>query len=187
MAQTLVKSVSHSYKNNLSWRKGFSLLITISILCFCALMGLALIRSIGNTATLGDSMTPTILNQSTLLYSKSPELKTRLNRFDIIVFKKTSQTGEVEKMAKRIIGLPGDHVVIKAGQLFVNEEFIEENYLNEPIWGDATADQVDCVVPEGYLFVLGDNRNVSKDSRHEEIGLVSLDTDYLGLYLADWQ
>lgn len=74
-----------------------------------------------------------------------------------------------DHLVKRIIGLPGDHVVCcnALGQLTVNGVPIDEtSYTKLPEGSPASADDFDVVVPEGSLWVLGDNRNLSKDSRY---------------------
>ena len=187
MTHVTLQSVGSSYRNNSSWKKGLTLLFVITFFYLFIMISFFWVTNISTTLTIGQSMTPTILDNSTLMYSTSPMLKERLNRFDIIIFKKEKEDGAIEQNAKRVVGLPGDHVVIDYGKLFINGELIEENYINDVVWGDAANDQTNIVVPEGHLFVLGDNRNFSNDSRGDEIGMVSLDDEYLGMYLISFK
>ena len=75
---------------------------------------------------------------------------------------------------KRVIGLPGDHIEIKDGYVYVNNEKIKEDYL-DPGTVTKSADGVftDIIVPDGYVYVLGDNRDVSGDSRR--FGCIPID------------
>ena len=68
---------------------------------------------------------------------------------------------------KRVIGLPGDHVEIKNGKVYINGEILEEPYISKALKTDMSlgGEFFDIVVPEGYLYVLGDNREASADSR----------------------
>ena len=66
--------------------------------------------------------------------------------------------------------MPGDEIDIKDGQVYINGELFEEDYIKEDYtWGEIS----DLVVPEGQLFVMGDNRRVSRDSR--ELGCIKED------------
>ena len=68
---------------------------------------------------------------------------------------------------KRVIGRPGDHVEIKNGHIYINEEILEEPYISDALTTDMSlgGEFYDIIVPEGYIYVLGDNRTSSADSR----------------------
>lgn len=67
---------------------------------------------------------------------------------------------------KRVIGLPGDHVQIKNGKVYINEEELKEDYLQPGIiTDDAEGIFYDIIVPENTVFAMGDNRNSSVDCR----------------------
>lgn len=68
---------------------------------------------------------------------------------------------------KRIIGLPGDHVEIKDQKVYINDELLKEDYIRDEIKTNMLlgGEFSDIVVPEGYIYVLGDNRIASVDSR----------------------
>lgn len=75
---------------------------------------------------------------------------------------------------KRVIGLPGDHVEIKGGKVYINGTILRENYLDVGTvteMGEGCFD--DVVVPKGYVYVLGDNRDKSADSRR--FGCIPID------------
>ena len=74
---------------------------------------------------------------------------------------------------KRVIGLPGDHVMIENGKVYVNDVLQEETYLQSGVVTDNGKGYcTDVVVPENSVFVMGDNRTRSKDSRSSELGQV---------------
>lgn len=65
---------------------------------------------------------------------------------------------------KRVIGLPGDHILIQNGKVYINGEELKEEYLQDDVITQG-GNFNDITVPEGYIFAVGDNREVSKDSR----------------------
>ncbi len=114
----------------------------------------------------GQSMEPNFFDGEYLLTEK---VSYRLNgpkRGDVIVFK--APTGNDEEFIKRIIGLPQEKVSIKDGKVYINGHVLEENYLpgsTQTLGGFFLKEGEEKVVPEGYYFVLGDNRSASSDSR----------------------
>jgi signal peptidase I len=96
-------------------------------------------------------------------------------RGDIIVFK-SPKNPDIEYI-KRIIGLPGDTIVIKDKQVFVNDILIDEPYIADAtvLWENGfTVNGVPYTVPDGHLYVMGDNRPRSSDSR--EFGPISFES-----------
>lgn len=87
-----------------------------------------------------------------------------IERFDVVII----DVPELDKYyVKRVIGMPGDKIEYKNDMLYVNDNFIEEPYLDakKREWTIFTSDFIVEKVPENKYFVLGDNRRNSKDSR----------------------
>lgn len=85
-------------------------------------------------------------------------------RGDVIVF--DPPTGSDKPYIKRVIGLPGEEVTFGDGQVFIDGELLDEDYIDERTRCNAgRSDSCDVVVPDGYVYVLGDHRTNSSDSR----------------------
>ena len=126
-----------------------------------AALGIALLINrflIFNVYIPSTSMVPTI-NVGDRLMVNRVYTKDNLKRGDILVFYSNELQ---ETLIKRVIGLPGDHIIIKDGIVNVNGEDLQEDYVKN---NDFSDDELIYDVPEGKYFFLGDNRPVSKDSR----------------------
>lgn len=112
----------------------------------------------------GTSMTPTLEEGDIVVSVKSSDMKTG----DIIAFYFNNKI-----LVKRVIAGPGDWVDIdEEGNVFVNNEVLDEPYLNEKALGDCNI-ELPYQVPDERYFVMGDHRNVSVDSRNNMVGCVS--------------
>lgn len=105
----------------------------------------------------GHSMEPTFFTGEFVIVNKLAYRIGSAKIGDVIVFHPPSNP--TEEYIKRVIGLPGDHVVIKGGKVMVDDQVLEEPYINA-----APGYDVDIIVEPGRLYVLGDNRNNSSDS-----------------------
>jgi signal peptidase I len=113
----------------------------------------------------GESMYPTFKGEELLIVNKWIYDVREPEYGDIVVF----HTPENRDYIKRVIGKPGDKISIKNGEVFRNGELLSEPYINQE---RIKKGMPETVVPPNHLFVLGDNRNHSQDSR--EIGAVSM-------------
>ena len=123
----------------------------------------------------GHSMVPTIQDGDRLLVLNSL-WDSDYEYGDIVVLRKESFLEE--PIVKRVIATEGQTVDIDfaSGSVYVDGELLEEDYINEPTYVDEGT-QFPLTVPEGSIFVMGDNRNHSSDSRSSDLGTV--DTRYV--------
>lgn len=108
------------------------------------------------------SMAPTVNADDKLFGFRLIYLFEEPKRGDVVIFTHQSNPNEAEESyIKRIIGIPGDTVVITDGVLYINGEEYQEDYLAEKMVGNFGP----YTVPEDSYFMMGDNRNISLDSR----------------------
>lgn len=108
-----------------------------------------------------ESMENTIMTGDQIFGNRLAYINKDPQRYDIVIFKYPDN--EEKLFIKRIIGLPGETVTIKEGKVYINDstDALDDSFLPEPMEGDFGPYEV----PDGCYFMLGDNRNWSKDSR----------------------
>lgn len=116
----------------------------------------------------GPSMLPTLHTGEKLLIDKVSYRFRPPQRGEVVVFRYPANPRE--HFIKRVIGIPDDIVSIQGGNVYINGQILEEDYLSEKTRGDMAP----VKVPPGTVFVLGDNRNNSHDSRSRLVGFVPL-------------
>jgi signal peptidase I len=114
----------------------------------------------------GTSMYPTLHDKDYMIMNAIGYYLNGLERFDIVVVKTDN-----DMIIKRVIGLPGETIEYKDNALYVNGEEIEEEFTHDITHNFKLSEINVEVIPEGYYFVVGDNRGNSSDSR--TIGLIS--------------
>jgi signal peptidase I len=118
-----------------------------------------------------ESMVPTLQVDDRVLVNKLSYRVGDVDRGDIVVFERPGPVREtdIKDLIKRVIGLPGDSLVIKEEQVFIDGTALDEGYLPEgtttSIGPSGCTDATPCVIPEGEVWVMGDNRDNSEDSR----------------------
>ena len=136
-------------------------------LIFCVILFSFVLRLINVS---GPSMNPTLYEGNKMLVS---DLFYKPKAGDIVVFKNVDSNKEEKALVKRVVATEGQEVNIdfEHGLVYVDGQPLEEDYVAEPIHN-----KLDFIgpktVPEGCVFVLGDNRNSSRDSRASSIGMV---------------
>jgi len=130
------------------------LIVVLGAATFLAVPALAQLVSVQ-----GDSMTPSLQGGQIILVNRLAYRLQPVRHGDIIVFR--SPEAPQDTLVKRVIALPGENVALKQGQLFINNARVAEPYVAQ-----SDADGFGPLqVQDGTLFVLGDHRGVSNDSR----------------------
>ena len=154
-------------QNVLEYAESLALVFAVMLLIF---------TFIARPATVdGESMLPTLENGERLVIS---HLFYEPSAGDIVVLCGEADHEEGKNLIKRIIATGGQTVDIDfvSGAVYVDGELLEEDYINEPTYVEEGT-EFPLTVPEGSIFVMGDNRNHSSDSRSSDLGTV--DTRYV--------
>lgn len=153
----------------------------VFMLAVCLLLGFFIASLITHfvayqTRVEGQSMEPTLSDGDSVIIQKLSYIFGEPERFDVIVFPvKPRGDGKNEEdsfYVKRIIGLPGETIQVQDGSVYIDGEQLEaDNYCLSKMLDGGNAD-VPIKIKEDEYFVLGDNRNMSTDSRNSYVGMV---------------
>ncbi|MCP4150545.1 MAG: signal peptidase I [bacterium] len=131
----------------------------------------------------GDSMYPVLKNRERVIIYKLGVKQGDISRFDILVIHKPSEPSK--SIIKRAIGLPGEFIESKEGEIYINYKKLKQPFLKEDTDYDNNGIFIKpLLIPEGHYFVLGDNRPVSRDSR--SFGTVNAKYIYGKTFLRYW-
>lgn len=131
------------------------------------------------------SMEPTLQIGDRVLVSKLSYRLGEIDRGDLIVFKRpdlpAGTEAAVKDLIKRVIALPGETVETRDGSVYINGKELDEEYLPDGTYSDNVPRQE---IPEGTIWVMGDNRGNSRDSR--VLGPVSIDSIHGRAFVRIW-
>lgn len=175
---------------NYEEKKNSTVSTVISYLIVIVMTILIGITFVKTTIVRQTSMLPTLQDDNYLLLSKQAYVFNEFKHEDIVVFdsgERADTTGSLlnfdnkKYYIKRIIGLPGDEITIKNKKVYRNGKEIDQSYTLDKATetnGNGQVEVNKLKIPKGKLFVLGDNRYNSADSRSADVGLVSMDKVY---------
>jgi signal peptidase I len=153
-----------SKENRRSTLKRYAKYLVLDVL-IAALVSILLITYVASAYKIeGNSMQTALNDQERIIISKLAARGDNFSRFDIVVLRKPDEPGK--SIIKRVIGLPGEIIEIKNGDVYIDDRKLPEPYLKKKKnLMFRTISMKPLLIREGYYFVIGDNRAVSYDSR----------------------
>ncbi len=118
-------------------------------------------------------MFPTFHDRDQIFTVQDALIRDRYRRGDVVVFDPPMDYPKKGDFIKRIIGMPGDIIEFKGGQVILNGNILEEEYTSNSVTEQAREGSV--TVPEGHVFVMGDNRNPGGSMDSRIFGTVPID------------
>ena len=140
------------------------------------------------TTVEGESMEPTLTDGDSVIIQRLSYYFADPKRYDVVVFPVSYDDGTAKKTyyIKRVIGLPGETVQIIDGSVYINNEKLDDDVYGAVAINEAGIAENPLVLGENQYFVMGDNRNMSTDSRNSYVGLVNKN-DIIGeAWLCTW-
>ncbi len=140
------------------------------------------------TTVEGESMEPTLTDGDSVIIQRLSYYFVDPKRYDVVVFPVSYDDGTAKKTyyIKRVIGLPGETVQIIDGSVYINNEKLDDDVYGAAAINEAGIAENPLVLGENQYFVMGDNRNMSTDSRNSYVGLVNKN-DIIGeAWLCTW-
>ena len=137
------------------------------------------------STVIGHSMDNTLYDEERLLVNKFVYKNNAPERGDIVIVERKDLS--IQYLVKRVIAVEGDSLEIKDNVVYLNDEILEEDYILEEM---ITDDLEKITIQEGKIFVMGDNRNNSMDSRDKIIGTVDIEKEVFGkavFSISEWK
>ena len=143
---------------------------TIKYVVFIFIVIFIAVYIVGLQQVVGPSMAPTFSNGDILILDKVSYRFKDIERGDVVAL----YYADTKFLIKRVIGLPGEKIDFRDGDLYVNNRLVPEEYINDDTTEDFSLSSLGySSIPENMYFVVGDNRLDSLDSRSSEVGLIS--------------